>query len=75
MSKALNTEDVLCFTLQHPGLSSPPGGIKAKNKNTKIQPQPINERNIEGLKGPEIVILDPLTQTLICLNPSFGEHG
>lgn len=73
MSKALNTEAVLCFSLQHPGLSSPSGGIKAKN--TKIQPQPINERNIEGLKGPEIVILDPLTQTLICLNPSFGEHG
>lgn len=29
----------------------------------------------KGLKGPEIVNLDPLTQTLICLNPSFGEHG
>ena len=73
MSKALSTETILCLTLQHPGLSSPPGRIKAKN--TKIKPQPINERNIERLKRPEIVILDPLTQTLICLNPSFGEHG
>lgn len=43
----------------------------------KIETRPKGRiiQGAKGLIGPEILILDSLTQTLICLNPSFGEHG
>lgn len=49
--------------------------IKAKNTKYKLSQNGDKFRVQKGLIGPEILILDSLTQTLIRLNPSFGEHG
>ena len=56
-----------------------PGKFKGeKKKKRKTQTRPKGRIFLgceKGLIGPGILILDSLTQTLICFNPSFGERG